>query len=161
MRVKDVPSVDSHSSWLDVEPLTGRVIRSAKRLQANFRLQASDFSWGASPLVDPRSDGGGSASSVGSGTATGMYAGLFAHSDHVFCPFYIQEEVEIASDDLDEFQSNVVEPRQWAHKGTLILVIVGAVGIGAAVLAAAFACLQPVKTKMAESGSDLHSIAEA
>jgi hypothetical protein len=144
-----------------VEPLTGRVIRSAKRLQANFRLQASDFSWGASPLIDPRSDGSGGSSGSGGGTASGMYAGLFAQSEHAFHPFYIQEEVEVASADLDEFKSNVLEPRKWAHRGTLILVIVGAVGTAAAVLVAAFACLQPIKPKMADSGSDLHSIAEA
>ena len=78
------PDVSLHSSVVYMEPLTGVLVSSQKRLMASIRLQADELTFGPNILSPAAQD-------LLLTSATGIYAGFFARDDHLYLPYYWSE----------------------------------------------------------------------
>lgn len=96
----------NYISFLDVEPLTGRTVNAAKRLQANFYLNPAQYSW-FSPY-------------------TKFFQSLNGSTIHI--PYYYaQESSTITDSDASDLKSSVFDTRNTAHQASIALIVVGAI----------------------------------
>jgi len=114
--------VDSHDTFLDVEPLTGLTMCGAKRLQANVRISASEYRTSA--------------------TTNGWnyhYNNLFNNNNQtIYVPYYwVDQQDSISDTDAQTFRATfqkVLYARRIARQLRIAGLVIGCFGIVASLL---------------------------
>lgn len=105
----DTSNTAALETFLDVEPLTGKVMQGRQRLQVNMRLDTSRFD--------------------------GLYQSMYTGGGTVMFPImWAQEGDTISIEDAEEFRSGVYGNRKVAKTWTVVLIVLGmllmVVGLG-------------------------------
>lgn len=96
----ETSNVGALETFLDVEPLTGKVMQARQRLQFNLRLDESRLN--------------------------GMYQTMYTAKGYVMFPIMWIEEGDTISDaDAESFRSNVLDTRSVAKSWSIALIILG------------------------------------
>jgi len=131
------PTVAAHDTYIDVEPLTGRVFAGRKRLQLGIYLSSvRQISYGFNgiygPIVDPYAGNNGTVESTcnsGPGKATDCtFPAWGSGSKNLYWPIlWAVEGKDISDDDASSFVTSVYGNRQTFFITQIVLVIVGGV----------------------------------